>query len=196
MTTPVDTAATAGRATARQSAAEKARQAARPAAPRRGEGVRRSLAHWMESPLATYYVLVGSTIALVAFGLVMVLSASSIDAYEAKGSIFAIFGNQALFAIIGTVTALVATRIPVRGYRLLAGPALLAAIGLQALVFTGMGVTVNGNRNWLALGPVSIQPPSWPRSRSSSSGRSSSPRSAPCSVATATSSCPSSSRSR
>ncbi len=158
MTTPVDTAATARQSTAHHTAAEKARQSAAPTAPCRGEGVRRSLAHWLESPLATYYVLVGSTIALVAFGLVMVLSASSIDAYESKGSIFAVFGNQALFAIIGTVTALVATRIPVRGYRLLAVPALLAAIGLQALVFTGMGVTVNGNRNWLALGPVSIQP--------------------------------------
>ena len=88
----------------------------------------------------------------------MVLSASSIDAYESKGSVFAVFGNQAAFAIIGAGLALVATRIPVRGYRLLALPALVAAIALQALVFTRMGVTVNGNRNWLQLGPITLQP--------------------------------------
>ena len=45
-----------------------------------------------------FYQLLGVTVFLVAFGLVMVLSASSIDSLKASNNSFAIFGKQALFA--------------------------------------------------------------------------------------------------
>ncbi len=37
-------------------------------------------------------------------------------------------------------------------------PALLGAMGLQLLVFTPLGKSVNGNTNWISLGPLTIQP--------------------------------------
>ena len=54
-----------------------------------------------DSPVTTYYLLVGATVVLVVFGLVMVLSASSIvsiDTTTAR-SPYAIFLSQAVFAV-------------------------------------------------------------------------------------------------
>ena len=112
----------------------------------------------LDSPVTSYYVILGTTAMLVVIGLVMVMSASMVTAYEDDGSSFAVFVNQAMFAVIGVAGAAVAAHIPVRWYRRLAVPALLGALVLQALVFTKLGVTVNGNRNWVRVGPVQVQP--------------------------------------
>jgi len=112
-----------------------------------------------ESPVTCYYVLFGASTILVVFGLVMVMSASMVISLTNDGSSFAIFFNQLGFAVVGLVGAGVASRIPVRWYRRLAFPALGFAVVLQVLVFTSLGVTVNGNRNWLRLLPrVQLQP--------------------------------------
>ena len=113
-----------------------------------------------DSPVTTYYLLVCVTVALVVFGLIMVLSASSIvsiDASKAK-SPYTIFLSQAVFATIGTVVLVIASRLPVSAWRRLALPILVAALVLQLLVFTPMGVAVLGNRNWLQVGPIRVQP--------------------------------------
>ncbi len=113
----------------------------------------------LESPVTSYYVLLGTTAILVVIGLVMVLSASMITSYRDDGSTFTVFLDQAKFAIIGVVGAAVAAHVPVRWYRRLALPALAGAVVMQVLVFTPLGVTVNGNRNWLRLLPgVQLQP--------------------------------------
>ena len=113
----------------------------------------------LESPVTSYYVLLGTTVVLVVIGLVMVLSASMVTSIKDDGSSFAIFLNQLVFAVAGLVGAGVAARIPVLWYRRLAVPALGGAIILQLLVFTPLGVSVGGNRNWVRLLPgVQIQP--------------------------------------
>ncbi len=113
----------------------------------------------LESPVTSYYVLLGTTAILVVIGLVMVLSASMITSYRVDGSTFTVFLDQAKFAVIGVVGAAVASRLPVRWYKRLALPALLGALMLQALVFTKLGVSVNGNRNWVKILPgVQLQP--------------------------------------
>ena len=113
----------------------------------------------LESPVTPYYVLLGTTAVLVVIGLVMVLSASMVTSYKDDGSSFAIFLNQLVFAVVGLVGAVIASRIPVPWYRRIAFPALIVAVVLQALVFTPLGVTVGGNRNWVRLLPkVQIQP--------------------------------------
>ncbi len=113
----------------------------------------------LDSPVTTYYVLLSTTAVLVVTGLIMVLSASMVTAIKDDGSSFAVFLNQLVFAAVGLVGAVVASRIPVPWYRRLAFPALIVAIVLQLLVFTQLGVTVNGNRNWLRLAPkIQIQP--------------------------------------
>ena len=75
-----------------------------------------------ESPVTTYYLLVGVTAALVVFGLIMVLSASAIvSIQETEGaSAYSIFISQAVFATIGAVALIVASRLPMRSWRALA----------------------------------------------------------------------------
>lgn len=111
----------------------------------------------LDSPLSTYYLLLGSAGALLVIGLVMVLSASSVGAMSTSGDPYAVFANQVRFAVVGLVFAAVAARMPVTTWKRVAFPLLLGAMTLQLLVFTPLGVDVNGNRNWLRLG-IQIQP--------------------------------------
>ena len=112
-----------------------------------------------DSPVTTYYLLVCVTVALVVFGLIMVLSASSIVSHRARrDSAYSIFLSQAVFAAVGAVALVVASRLSVPAWKRLALPILAVAFVLQLLVLTPMGVNVNGNQNWLRLGPVTVQP--------------------------------------
>ncbi|MGL5865939.1 MAG: putative lipid II flippase FtsW [Dermatophilaceae bacterium] len=116
------------------------------------------LAH-LQSPVTTYYLILGVTGLLVVFGLVMVLSASSVVSIGETSSAYSIFFSQLGFAAVGTVALAVASRIPVRAWRFLAVPILVLAVVLQVLVLsTGLGVTIQGNRNWLDLQLFSLQP--------------------------------------
>lgn len=119
---------------------------------------RSALAELWARPLTPYYLLLGATAMLLALGLVMVLSASSVTAYEDSGSSFSIFTKQLMWSAMGVPLMLVASRLPVRVFRWAAYPALLGVLGLLGLVMV-MGVSVNGNQNWLALGgPIRLQP--------------------------------------
>jgi cell division protein FtsW len=113
-----------------------------------------------DSPVTTYYALIGLTAALVVFGLVMVLSASAIESLDDTGSAsaYTIFLGQLRFAALGTLALVVASRLSVRVWRLLALPLLGVALVLQMLVFSPLGASANGNRNWIDLGPVVMQP--------------------------------------
>ena len=110
------------------------------------------------SPLTSYYLLLGATALLLTLGLVMVLSASSVQSYRRSGSSFAVFEKQALWLAIGLPLLWGALRLPVRAYRRLALPALVGSLALLALV-PPFGVEVNGNKNWLDFGgPFRLQP--------------------------------------
>ena len=65
-----------------------------------------------------------------------------------------------MWAGIGVPLMLVAARMPARTWRILAIPALLGSIALLCLVMVpGIGVAVNGNRNWINIGgPFRLQP--------------------------------------
>jgi cell division protein FtsW len=112
----------------------------------------------LDSPVTTYYLLICVTTALVAFGLIMVLSASAIVSLDQTSSAYSIFTSQAVFAVVGAVALMVASRLSVPSWKKLALPILVVAVALQLLVLTPMGVSVNGNRNWLRLGPATVQP--------------------------------------
>ena len=115
------------------------------------------LGQW-NSAVTRYYVLTGATAILVVLGLVMVLSSSSVESLAADKSPYAEFAKQAQFALIGLPLLWVASRLPIRFYKSVAWPALAAAGFLQLLVFTPLGRGSGGNRNWLMLGPIMIQP--------------------------------------
>ncbi|NUQ33138.1 MAG: putative lipid II flippase FtsW [Dermatophilaceae bacterium] len=111
----------------------------------------------LESPLTTYYLILGATSTLVVFGLIMVFSASSVEALIADEASYSIFVRQLLFAVIGAVLAGVASRLDVSWWKRLAFPTMVVSVLLLAAVIP-FGKTVNGNRNWISLGPVQFQP--------------------------------------
>ncbi len=112
------------------------------------------------SATTSYYLLLGATVSLVVFGLIMVLSSSSIESLGRNGTAYTIFLRQLLFAVAGTTALVVAIHVRVDTYKKIAWLALIAAIGLQCLVFVmpGESGSVLGNRNWIRLGSISIQP--------------------------------------
>ncbi|GGL06310.1 hypothetical protein GCM10007382_27760 [Salinibacterium xinjiangense] len=108
---------------------------------------------------SNYFLLFGVTLFLVIFGLVMVLSSSTIESYIAEQGFFGRFARQGLFAVIGIPLMLVASRLPAVFWRKWAWPALLIGGGLQLLVFVpGIGIVSGGNRNWIAIGGFTAQP--------------------------------------
>ncbi len=113
-----------------------------------------------DSPVTTYYLLVCVTVALVVFGLIMVLSASSIVSIDAtRGrSPYAIFLSQAMFAALGAVALVIASRMRVGVWRKVALPILAVGFLLQLLVLSPLGHAAGGNQNWIRVGPVTVQP--------------------------------------
>jgi cell division protein FtsW len=111
-----------------------------------------------DSPVTTYYLLVCVTVALVVFGLIMVLSASAIVSIDKTKSAYTIFLSQAMFAALGAVALVVASRFSVAAWKRLALPILAIGFALQLLVLTPLGTAVGGNQNWLRVGPITVQP--------------------------------------
>ncbi|MCD7437623.1 putative lipid II flippase FtsW [Streptomyces lincolnensis] len=113
-----------------------------------------------DRPLTAYYLILGGSLLITVLGLVMVYSASQITALQKSlpGSFF--FRKQFLAAAIGAALLLIASRMPVKLHRALAYPILAGAVFLMALVqVPGIGMSVNGNQNWIALGgSFQIQP--------------------------------------
>ena len=117
------------------------------------------LGHW-NSVVTSYYVLIGASSLLLVVGLVMVLSSSSVESLDASGNPYAVFLDQAKYALLGLPIAIVLSRMPVRFFRAIAWPALAAAMVFQSLIFVGLGcASVGGNTNWVCLpGGVRAQP--------------------------------------
>lgn len=130
----------------------------------RGDGVRGSAAivavkRIFAAETGNYFLVLGTTLFLVIFGLMMVLSSSSVESYTANGDFFNGFVRQVLFAAIGVPVMLIAARLPVNFWKKWAGRFLLASIVLELLVFVPhIGVSVNGNRNWISVLGFSAQP--------------------------------------
>lgn len=106
---------------------------------------------------STYYLILGSTLALTAIGIMMVLSASSVESIAAGKSPYGDALKQGMFAGIGIFTMFVLSRINVVWLKRLAWPVLGAALVLLVLVQL-IGDEVNGNKNWIDLGGITFQP--------------------------------------
>lgn len=104
-----------------------------------------------------FYRLLGVTLFLVAFGMVMVLSASSIDSLVANNNSLTVFIKQVGAAALGLVLMSIASVIPMAVYRKYARVFFAITMFLQVLVLL-VGRSVNGNKNWLMIGPFGLQP--------------------------------------
>ncbi|SNC60936.1 cell division-specific peptidoglycan biosynthesis regulator FtsW [Kytococcus aerolatus] len=120
--------------------------------------LRERAAEVLARPSTVTRVAAATPLVLLALGLVMVLSASSVTAYAESGSSYSELRKQLVFAGLGLAGALVLALLPVVWIRRLALPALAVTIVLQALVFSPLGIDYKGNRNWILLGSQTLQP--------------------------------------
>lgn len=112
----------------------------------------------LDRPLTSYYLLLGAAALLLTIGLLMVLSASSVYSYERNdGNSYAIVQRQLLWVLLALPTAWVASRLPYKAVRRLAYPGFSVSLGLLLLTAFN-GKEINGNQNWLVLGPLQLQP--------------------------------------
>jgi cell division protein FtsW len=102
-------------------------------------------------------VLLFVTLALVAFGLVMVYSATSAPAALGNGDPTGYLERQAAYALIGLVLLVVAARTPYTAWRSIA-PALLLVSFVLCVAVLVIATPVNGARRWLTFGPAVCQP--------------------------------------
>jgi cell division protein FtsW len=107
-------------------------------------------------PRVEAQILVLTTLALVAFGLVMVYSATSAAAALGDGDPSYYLKRQGIYAVLGIALLLVASRFDFRRLRGLAPGLLLVSLALCTLVL--FAAPVNGARRWIALGPAAFQP--------------------------------------
>jgi len=101
-------------------------------------------------PLAAYRLMLVSTLLLLAIGLVMVFSASSVRSYADTGSVFSTGLKQATFVLIGLPLMWFTSRLPVRVYRGAAYPLLLISLALLVAVLF-IGKEVKGATSWIPL---------------------------------------------
>jgi len=86
------------------------------------------------------------------FGLVMILSASSVTSLQSTGSPWGQFSRQVLWFLMGFVAMFVLSRYPYQRLGRWVGLALLVSGGLMFLVLLpGFGVNVNGASRWINL---------------------------------------------
>jgi cell division protein FtsW len=118
----------------------------------------RALGQALDRPLTSYYLLLGASTLLLTIGLMMVLSASSVYSYKTFGSSYHIFLKQLMWVGLALPVTFIVAKLPVRLLRALAWPGLILSTVLVALTQTSLGFEANGNRNWLSLGPLTLQP--------------------------------------
>jgi cell division protein FtsW len=109
--------------------------------------------------MTSCHLVVGAAGLLLTIGLVMVFSASSIEAALAHQPAWAPGVQQLIWACIGLGAMVVALRLPVGFLRRWSPIALIGVAVLLLLVLVpGIGLQLNGARQWFDLGFANLQP--------------------------------------
>jgi cell division protein FtsW len=87
----------------------------------------------------------------------MVLSSSSIDSLVANRDAFYVFSRQSLYAVVGLGLMLFVSSLKLPIIRNLVKAAVVFGFALQLSV-PFIGVTINGNTNWISIAGFSLQP--------------------------------------
>ena len=120
----------------------KARPRAVPGAPRR-------------DALALTAVVAG----FCAFGLVVVLSSSSVASISSYGSPWSLFERQGMWTAVGAAAFALTARIGLQFWRRMAVPFLVTtAVLLLAVLVRGVGSVAGGSSRWIGFGMLRIQP--------------------------------------
>ncbi len=101
-------------------------------------------------------ILVAAVVALSAFGLLMIYSATRSALLRRELLPSASTERQLVFMVIGLVAMIVLSYIDYRDYRFLAPVLYVICLGGLAVAF--LFEPVNGVRRWINLGPINVQP--------------------------------------
>jgi len=104
-------------------------------------------------------LLISLVAVLCAIGLVMVLSASSVEALHRYGGAWMFFERQMEWVALGTVCLVVAARVDYHWWRRVMPLLIAVSLGLLVVVLVpGLGITTGGSTRWIGTSQVRIQP--------------------------------------
>lgn len=104
------------------------------------------------------YTFAAVVLMLLAFGLIMVFSASSASAHYRMEDTFYYIKRQFLWAVLGLIFMYGVSHIPYKVYHKLALPILGGAVLLLIVVLTPLGIEINGAQRWLGFSILTFQP--------------------------------------
>ena len=115
--------------------------------------------HFLSKPESSYFLIMTTVGLLSGLGIVMVLSSSAVRSFAQNGSTYAIFIKQLGFMVTGLGLAYIGMRMrPALWGKLAKRGIQLGAFALLLPLIPGLQRSVNGNSNWIGVGPVTIQP--------------------------------------
>ncbi|MGS0686947.1 putative lipid II flippase FtsW [Nakamurella sp. GG22] len=94
---------------------------------------------------------------MLGFGLLMVLSSSSVSAFRQGGSSFSVFANQATYAALGLICFCATQFVPVRWLRSTSTAAVIVSLALLVLV-VATAAPINGAKSWIRIAGFQFQP--------------------------------------
>lgn len=110
------------------------------------------------SPASSYYLLLAATSILLLVGLAVVLSSSSVFSIRQEdGNPWTLFLIQVAALTVGLAALVIGSRQSVTWWKRMTPLVLAIAVGLLIVVMAA-GVSSGGNRNWIRLGSVTLQP--------------------------------------
>ena len=123
------------------------------------KSTRRLTSDWLDRPMTSLHLIQAIFALMLGFGLLMVLSSSSVAAFRSGGSSCSVFANQATYAAVGLLCFAAAQFLPVRLMRSLSTIAVIISLALLvAVLVPGLGALVNGARSWIRIGGFQFQP--------------------------------------
>ncbi|HZF54341.1 MAG TPA: putative lipid II flippase FtsW [Polyangiaceae bacterium] len=103
-------------------------------------------------------LLAAVVIALIGFGVIMVYSASAIEATVRHNDAQFFLKRQAIYAVLGLVAMWFVSRIDYRKLKPFTYPILVIVVGMLIACVAGLGHKAGNAYRWLSLGPVHVQP--------------------------------------
>ncbi|HTZ43960.1 MAG TPA: putative lipid II flippase FtsW [Jatrophihabitans sp.] len=120
----------------------------------------RSPRRYLETPYASLQLLLAAGLGLLFLGLLMSASTTISASLHTTGEApWTQLIKEIEFVLLSLPVFWLTCRMPPSAYRKLTYPALaLAVCAMLAVLLPGVGITINGARRWIQLGPLTVQP--------------------------------------
>lgn len=140
--------------------ADRTRRASRAKPTRRAVQMTQPRVHEQLGPTpGVFYAIMVIVAVFVMLGLVMVLSATSANQVGRESSPYSVFNRQLMWAGLGLVGLVVATKVSYQRWRsFVVFGTILAAGGMMLPFVPGLGATINDANSWVRFGTFGFQP--------------------------------------